>query len=106
MLNLAAAAEAVESGQIPDTANMAYVVAVAAGGSPAYVTTADLALFYRLSRLPAGSYSVYAGIDANGNGVIGDAGEAFGSYAGSLNLSSGTMASTLQFDVKKLQRLR
>jgi subtilisin family serine protease len=119
VLNLAAAAEAVESGQIPDTANQAYVVAVAAGGSPAYVTTADIALFYRLSRLPAGSYSVYAGIDANGNGVIGDAGEAFGTYAGSLNLSSGTnldnisftlenvtMASTQQFDVKKLQRLR
>lgn len=89
VVNLAAAVQAVLSGDRSKIPTVTYVEAVAVGGADVVRFVANTDLTFELTDLPAGEWLIRAGVDANGNGALGDSGEYYGEFDSAVVISEG-----------------
>jgi subtilisin family serine protease len=101
LLNLAAVVEAAGSGEIQAVTRTAFVEAQALGSSFVRRIEAEADLTFSFTDLPAGEYEIRAGVDANGNGLIGESGEYYGEFEAPVLIESGE---TIEGDISVILR--
>jgi serine protease len=101
VLNLAAVARAAGSGDIRPIERVAYVEAEALDGSYSQRIEAEADLTFSFTNLPAGDYAIRAGVDADGNGMIGESGEYYGEFDTPVVIENGE---TIRGDISVILR--
>lgn len=106
VLNVAAAARAAGTGQVPaEGANpepALWVVAVSEDGASSFGVRAGVDLNYSFPELPPGTYTLHAGWDLDGNGVIGETGEFYGRRLLAVAIGAGEQISGIDIIMERV----
>lgn len=101
VINLPAAVAAVQSGIVDRMPQVTYVEAVNTEDELDVLRVTAEADYSFEIELPGGSWLLRAGVDANGNGLIGDSGEYYGEFGVVVNNQPGIVAGDVSFILER-----